>query len=309
MLLLLACAPDVEPGTTLVGLSYPSHAQKVLEIEADGALVWMYRLPEAWTTGGDLAAFEWTDRDTLLMSVEGAGLFEVDRDGELVWSHRDPGAGLDVDRLADGNTLYARSRAALGRRQWSEVDRAGHLVATWSGPQDSWRTLTRDDDGAWLRLTDVHRSGQETHVASRNQNGVAEVGADGQVLRSWHLDSPPGTRFAETDGPVVGERPHGVEWLGPDRMLLASRRPHQVLEVEDGQVAWTFSDPDVQRIRDADRLEGGHTLVVGDDRVVEVDADGAVLWQWIAPQVEGEPAYPLVGAIRLRPDGTTADRD
>lgn len=312
---LLACAPSVEPGTTLVGLSYPSHAQKIIEIDQDGSLLWMYRLPEDWTRSGDLAAFELTPAGTLLLSIEGAGVYEVDRTGTLLWQHADPLAGFDVDRLPSGNTAIARTFAPRGEPQIVEVAPTGEAVWSWTGEDalgsDQRVSEVTDEHGGWLHVTGVERTDTGTRVASRNLNGIVQLGPDDALVDEWTLDSPPNTRLAVTKGPVVGERPHGVEWLGERHLLVATRRPHAAVELLDGKVVWRHEDPELTHIRDLDRLEGGHTLVTGHDQLLEVDDSGRVVWAWTAPDALAlvETRAPLVGAIRVRPDGTTADRD
>lgn len=333
MLWLISCsaltgsrsAAPLEPGTTLFGLSYPVNAQRILEVDSEGDEIWSYTLPpEIFTKEGALGPSVLTDVQPLpggnvLFTVFPGGVYEIDRDGVIVWYHLDEAASHDSDRLPNGNTLIARTWAGKGEKQIVELDPEGNEVWAWSGldkyGEDPLFAGLSDEGDAWMHITSVERTiDGDTRACIRNFNLLVTITPEGQVRYPFQLQAMPNATVAQTTGAIVGERPHAAEWLGDKHFLFATRRPHKVVEVENGKVVWKFAHPDVTGVRDIDRLPGGNTLITAKDRIVEVDPKGNLLWQWTLPNppdksLSWNELHPLMSVVRVPPDGRVTDRD
>lgn len=315
----------LEPGTTMFGLSYPVNAQQILEVDDEGETVWSFMLtPEIFLHEGALGPSMLMDVEPLangnvLFTVFPGGVYEIDRKGVIVWYHLDEAASHDSDRLPNGNTLIARTWAKKGEKQIIELDRDGNEVWAWNGmhafAEDPRFAELSDEGDAWMHITSVDRAVDgSTRMCIRNFNQVVTVSAEGKVENDFTLQSMPNSSVAQTTGKLVGERPHGAEWFDDKHFLLATRRPQKVVEIDNGKVAWKFSHPDISGARDIDRLPGGNTLITSKDRIVEVDPDGAILWQWTLPSppdksLSWNELHPLMSVTRIGPDGKIVDRD
>ncbi len=53
------------------------------------------------------------------------------------------------------------------------------------------------------------------------------------------------------------------------------------IDPETGKVVWEFamSEPETWPARDANRLPNGNTLVTGTTKIVEISAEGQIVWQ------------------------------
>jgi hypothetical protein len=75
--------------------------------------------------------------------------------------------------------------------------------------------------------------------------------------------------------------PNDIELLDNGNLLITDRNGDRVLEVnQDGHVAWQYKE--LNRPHNGDRLSNGNTLVVNseDNLVVEVDSTGEVVWSF-----------------------------
>ncbi len=180
----------------------------------------------------------------------------------------------------------------------------GELVWQWnaSAHYDAPPDPTRVD---WLHINDVERVGEGRFLVSvRNANqlvvvergaGVVEVvnedrgSDDSTCTQDGQLDDYSG----DSDGdvrcgdPAVLDHQHNPHWLGDGVVLVADSDNDRVVELrrtDDGwEPVWTLEragDIAFNWPRDADRLPNGNTLVTDtlNERVVEVDEDGEVVW-------------------------------
>ena len=337
--LILACqsgTPDVPPaeslapetaaapegkGTTMVAVNHPVQDQRIVELDADGEVVWSYTLPDELTFVGDglppglLSSMEVLDDGNVLFAVLGVGIFETNRKNQLVWEHLDPGASHDVDRLESGNTLYARTWAAKGEPQVVEVDPDGDTVWSWTGLEDFDAHVVfgelRDEGEGWMHVNDVNRDADgRTMVVIRNFNKIVHIDPSGAIDDVFTFNAAGGPFGIKTKGPVDGERPHGVEFLGEHHFIAATRNPHRVVEVEGREIVWSYGNAAWPGLRDSDRLPNGNTLLVAAQDVVEIDADGRIVWQWgLGYEGLADDLNPICGASRIAADGTVLDQD
>lgn len=307
-------------GTTMLALNYPAQAQRLVELDHDGNTVWTYDLADEMTDRGVgelpglLSSMEVLDDGNVLFAVYLVGIFEVNRSGDVVWQHLDPGASHDVDRLANGNTLYARTWAGRGEAQVIEVDGAGETVWSWDGLEAFgghvvFGTLSDEADG-WMHVNEVDRADDGTTlVVIRNFNKLVHVDAAGAVVDTFTFRSIDGALEVGTRGFVDGERPHGVEFLGEHHFVAATRRPHRIVEVDGQDIVWSYGDPRLASIHDVDRLPDGNTLFSAAGHVAELDGDGRIQWEWDLGDDVPAKLNPIVGLTRVAADGSVLDRD
>lgn len=309
--------------TTLFGLSYPVDQQQLLEIDMEGNVVWSHAVPselqaelstpEREAVLGDIVLL---DDGNILFAMSPGGLFEIDRDGNTVWEHRDDRPSHDVDVLDNGNILFAATWAPKGQSQIVEITRQGEEVWGWTGENafgtDPTLNGIADEGDAWMHVTSVERDADGiTRATIRNFNMVLDIAPDGEVVNRFQFESRANGKYVDTEGDVRGERPHGTDWLNDDSFVTATRRPHRAVQIDDGELTWEYGSDDLGSIRDVDRLDNGHTLIAGRDRIVEVDGDGVLVWQWNVPAAsmpsDGH-VKPLMAVSRLV-DGVSQDRD
>jgi hypothetical protein len=118
-------------------------------------------------------------------------------------------------------------------------------------------------------------------VSLRNQDQVAFVGMDGELMEEWTLGE-------DGDHATLYEQ-HNPDFIPADEggpaLLVGDSENGRIVEYqrEDGEwvESWTWADQRMQWPRDADRLPNGHTLITDSngDRVFEVDTEGEVVWQ------------------------------
>ena len=206
----------------------------------------------------------------------------------------------DVEALGDGRFLVAdmaRERLLLVAAN-DTVVWEWHADELYTPPDDP----TRED---WLHVNDVDAVGDGQYLVSvRNAHELVLVNREG----------PTGV-LADGDAELF-TRQHNPQWLGPGAVLVADSHGDRVVELHRGAAGWTtawslsgagglaFDWP-----RDADRLPGGTTLVTDsvNRRVVEVDADGEVVWSVATDgtpyEADRVPVGETVGGPRYGADG------
>ncbi len=314
LIFLLACAQEgdepatvpspeaVSGGTILLGVSEDVADPLVVELNAKGESVWELHVKSLF--GQEWEAME---RKPLLMDVQpvaggsillslyGVGIIEIDRAGAVLWRHDDGEASHDVDRLANGNTLYARTWAAEGEPAVVEVDRAGSVVWSWSGEEAFGSNALfagyRDEQDAWMHPTAVQRlEDGTTSVCMRNFNMVVLLDGAGKVTRQISFRAPEGAEGPATKGNLQGLRPHGAEWVPGAGLSVALRSPDRALALKDGQIMHEYRGEGVEGITDVDVAADGGMLIAAHRLVQEVDAQGAVVWEWAVPAEAGASA-------------------
>ena len=322
-------APDeLQAGTTLLGIgafddARPSGYASIVEVAADGEVLWRYDLPEELDEFGSVFDVEPTADGTILFVVLGRGVYEVNRGGEMVWWHEDAYASHDVDRLANGNTLYTRGLAPEGEALVVEITPAEETVWSWDGLDDFASEPFAgfaDEMDAWAHPNAVtRRADGSTDVCLRNFNTVVNVSASGALNSEVTFTAGAGMRSIATQGVTGGARPHDATMLDDRTLLVALRDPHQVVEIDTiaGTTGWSWhlaedaDEPDAA-FRDADRLPNGNTLVTGARRVYEIAPDGEVLWELVPPRHPLEDSdrelaqrvKRVFNATRILPDGS-----
>jgi hypothetical protein len=202
-----------------------------------------------------------------------------------------------VDRIADDEYVFVDMD-----QERAVVVEDGEEVWEWRAEQ-RYEAPTDPTTRDWLHINDVDVIDEDRFLVSvRNANqllvlergeGVVEVinrddgGSDENCLADDRL-VPGEDGDVRCGDPSVIREQHNPQWLGPGAVLVADSENDRVVELhrtEDGdwEPVWVLREAggiELDWPRDADRLPNGNTLITDslNTRVVEVDADGDVVW-------------------------------
>lgn len=281
----------VQPGNTLFSDVGSSKGPRLIEVDISGAIVWEYVLPD-WLKNYTNPGFdcERTKDDTILFVAPTFGVFEVNRSGSIIWAYTNSKVSHDADRLDNGNTLIVWGGIdSTNDAQIKEVTPDGSIHWEW------YATNCFDPNTApynvscqgWTHANAVTRlSNGNTLVSLRNFNMVAVLDGSGNLL---HTITNLNLYY-----------PHDPEITSNNTLCSASQYPLAncdtaqqtadtsypmvpVVEVNtnDGSLVWSYnaSSWSDQLTRDVDRLPNGNTLITGTDLIIEVTAEGEIVWQ------------------------------
>ena len=222
---------------------------------------------------------------------------EVNRDGNrIVWEYSWYDVFIhwhevhDADRLPSGETAIID----MGNDRAFTVNRGGEITWEWrarehigpgtpfwdryvpEGEQAAFRPAGPESD--WTHMNDIDALADGTlQLSIRNFDVVLGVDPDTNEIVS--VTGRPG------NDAFLSEQhdPNRIEGAGS--LLVADSENDRIVEydLESGERVWGYRglDDPLQWPRDADRLPNGHTLIADSRnfRVLEVNADGKVVWQ------------------------------
>lgn len=242
-------------------------------------------------------------------------IIEVNMLGEILWQYVIPqnliqftNPGFDVEPLPNDNILFV-----LPRNGVYEIDRSGNIV---------WSYLTAQISHDADRLPNGNTLFAFGAMDTVNDAQVKEINPRGEIVWSWHAKdyfnkAPYNSISAEgwthtnavsrlsngntlislrnfnfvvevnTTGAIVRTIGEGILTQNHDPAVLASGNilvadhcePQRVIELDaQGQIVWQFSVPK-QLVRDANRLANGNTLITGSSALIEVTKQGKIVWQ------------------------------
>jgi uncharacterized protein YndB with AHSA1/START domain len=261
-------------GTTLMRDCHTAGRPRIIEVNMLGEIVWEYEIPQnlsRYTNPG--LDVERLSNDNILFVLPTKGVYEIDRNGNIVWSYLTSKISHEADRLPNGNTIFVfGADDQKDDAQVTEVNPQGKIVWTWYA-RDHFDEPPYADiyDGGWTHTNSVTRlPNGNTLLSPRNFHFVVEVDPQGSVVR--------------TIGDGILREQHDPEML-PNGNLLASShvKPEQAVEIdpETGEVVWEFTIRERENypLRDTNRLPNGNTLITGSTKVIEVTAEGEIVWQ------------------------------
>ncbi|MDP6134823.1 MAG: aryl-sulfate sulfotransferase, partial [Arenicellales bacterium] len=224
----------------------------------------------------------------------------------------DPGASHDADRLPNGNTLYNLGWGKKGDDVVREVDPEGKVVWSWNGLADYDRDpFANIKAEGWMHVNAVTRlKNGNTLVSIRNFSTIAEVAPNKRVVRDWTFKGNNKRAGLRTKGRIEGQRNHEPEILDNGHMLVALRGPNRFVEfdLDTEEIIWSWQHPggrrELRTNRDANRLPNGNTLGTAGNKLIEIAADGTIVWQMMAPNI-GENRRKFHKAIRIGINGTS----
>ena len=267
--------PDkVWAGTTLFADLHIKEKPRIIEVNMLGEIIWEYRVPQdlrLYTNPG--FDVELLSNNNILFVLPRNGVYEIDRNGDVVWSYPDNKVSHDADRLPNGNTLVVwGGQDTINDAQVKEINPEGKVIWSWYARDHFDKSPYKDiyQEG-WTHTNAVSRlPNGNTLISPRNFHFVVEVNPQGSVIR--------------TIGEGIFHNQHDPEMLSDGNILVANhRRPHRAVELEPdtGNIVWQsiMFERDASPVRDADRLPNGNTLITGTTKIVEVTAEGEIVWQ------------------------------
>ena len=262
-------------GTTLLPDNHNKDKPRIIEVNMLGEIVWQYVLPDnlkQYNNPGFDA--ELLANNNILFVLPRSGVYEIDRNGKVVWSYLTVKISHDADRLPNGNTIFVfGSDDQKSDAQVTEVNPKGEIVWQWYAKDyfDKPPYASISDEG-WTHTNAVTRlTNGNTLISLRNFDFVVEVDPQGAVVR--------------TIGEGILDNQHDPEIQPNGNILLANHdRPHRAVEFDPktGKIVWQSAgfEKDATPVRDANRLPNGNTLITGSTKIVEVTAEGKIVWQF-----------------------------
>lgn len=286
-------------GTTLFSDNHNLERPRIVEVNMLGEIVWQYLVPENlkhYTNPG--FDVELLPNNNILFVLPRNGVYEIDRDGNVVWSYVNDKVSHDADRLPNGNTLIVWGGGDhISDAQVKEINPKGKIVWAWYAKAHFYKSPYKDiRDEGWTHTNGAGRlPNGNTLISLRNFNFVVEVDSQGAVVRTLGQ----GLLYKQHD-PVI--LPNGNLLAGSHRSPRAFSssnwgspvasgtfeantkiESYAAVEIDlrTGEIVWKFEWPRgfPQDARDVNRLPNGNTLVLGGVRIVEVTAEGEIVWQ------------------------------
>jgi len=299
---------------TVDGLIVDTGNHRVIEVTAEGAIVWQYGTTGVAGAGADqlsspAGAQRLANGDTLIVDTGNHRVIAVrtsDYDplkpgngftsGSIVWQYGTTGVPDTLvlpscaQRLGNGDTLIVDG----GQQRVIEVT-AGGAVAWQYGTTAQPGT----DEGFLNTPTTAQRlSNGHTVIADTGNQRVIEVGkidiaaTVDTVLWQYGTTAEPGTDTDHLTLPMSAQR------LGNGDTVIADTGNQRVIEVNLSKVTvWSYGTPGIAGSgpgqlagpRNALRLGNGDTLIAdsGSQRVIEILSPGWIPWQYGVTNVAG----------------------
>ena len=259
-------------GTTLLADNHNLERPRIIEVNMLGEIIWEYQVPQnlrQYTNPG--FDTEWLPNDNILFVLPRNGVYEVERDGNTVWSYLDNKVSHDADRLPNGNTLVVYGHEdKISDAQVKEINPEGEIVWAWYAKDHFDKSPYKDIyNQGWTHTNAASRlPNGNTLISLRNFNFVVEVDQQGTVVK------------------IIGEgifnHQHDPEILPSGNILSATHTSDHAVEIdsETGEVVWRLAaqEQGTWRVRDADRLPNGNTLITDATKIAEVTPEREIVW-------------------------------
>ena len=277
--------PDLVDGGTVLLPYFVNNevGTQIVELDMTGQVVWQYDATPGQAFGDDGSVMDATlTPDGTVLMVSKQGLVEVDRDGKIVWSMATPDSSHDVDRLANGNSLFVDGTAEMGQAHVYEVDSDGDVVFKWDGLAAFGEQFGDVERDGWIHVNGATRLDDgRTLVTLRNFESFAIL--DGQAVD-----------FVFTFGEgVTGRSVHDVDALDDGTFLAVTRSPNRavIFDAEADEVLWSWPEAGDRQLTlplEATQLGNGNVLIVDTFQILEVTPDGEVAWKLVAEDQTGK---------------------
>jgi hypothetical protein len=261
-------------GTTLLPDNHNPNQPRIIEVNMLGEIIWEYPVPpnlKQYTNPG--FDVELLSDGHILYVLPGKGVYEIDRSGKVVWQYLTSRISHDADRLPNGNTIFVCGNDdQKNDAQVVEVNYKGEIVWKWYA-KDYYDKAPYNSiyNEGWTHTNAVSRlPNGNTLISPRNFNFMVEIAPDGKVVATY--------------GEGIFQAQHDPALLANGNILLANHdRPHRAIEFDPktGQVVWQSAgfEQSATPVRDANRLPNDNTLITCSNKIVEVTADGEIVWQ------------------------------
>jgi len=235
---IVSSAPAADPiKHRLMFAEYGKGPNRLVELDADGKLVWEYKFPSL------AVIFQVLPDGHVLYGYGGnpTGVAEINREKKIVWNYvsKCPQV-LGCQRLANGNTLVAEQ----GPCRAVEVNRKGEIVRAIK--------LTTTEEGFHRQVRNIHKlPGGNILAAHEGEGAIREVDPDGKVV--WEYTK-------------VENAPEALR-LENGNTLIACGTQKRLIEVTPaGKIVWEFGAKDAPElnltwISSLQVLKNGHYVV------------------------------------------------
>lgn len=220
LLLVLLCAARLVKADTpirhrLLFAEYGNTQNRLVELDADGKLVWEHRPPSI------CVIFEVLKNGNILLGYGGnpTGVQEINRKHEVVWNYVSACPQvLGCGRLPNGNTLVAEQ----GPCQAVEVNPEGKVVHT--------TPLTTSEKPYHLQVRNIHKLPNGNILSAHEGEGaVREVDPSGKMV--WEYTGV--------------ENVNDAQRLKNGNTLISCGTQKRVIEVNrEGKIVWEFGAAD-----------------------------------------------------------------
>ena len=306
---------SVQPGTVFFSDASNPKSPRIVEVDRDGRVVWQYRVPSTLIDSNAIMDSTPSMAGGALFVSDAFGVFETNRAGDVTRSYEGMLPSHDVDQLDDGSWLVTNGWAAKGEPHFMEIDPdSGSIGWKWTGEAhydlEPYSEIYRE---GWIHANSAQRLDDGTTLVSlRNFNTVALLDSNGSPLWEITFNEVEPEAWAAGEFDVYpGRNPHEAEYTVDGTLLVALHSPSSVVEVDiDSQQVlwvWTPTTDGAGKIRDANRLPNGNTLVTSTAGIFEVNPAGEVVWRLYA-NYESDPnspveVRPFYKAVLIAPDG------
>jgi outer membrane protein assembly factor BamB len=276
----------LQPGTLFFTDGSDPESPRIVEVNREGEVVWQHRVPRALINSNTIMDAEPTPSGGAIFIMDAIGVIEVNRAGEEVRRFESMLPSHDADILDNGNWLCTNGWARVGEPHFMEVDPSGQVVWSWDGlaqyDREPYNRVYRE---GWIHANAAERmSDGATLVSLRNFNTVAMLEPNGDVR--WELmfnDIDPEVYYTDAYDVARGAKPHDPSMTADGTVLVAVKEPNILYEIDPSsrEVVWSWS-PETNgslKMRDANRLPNGNTLVTSTETILEVTSDGEVVWR------------------------------
>lgn len=289
---------------------------RVVEVNLEGKVIWEFSVSNVIEDnfhtprfrGAGLFDVELLPDGNILVLKGGQAGFEVSREGELIWQYENPTISHDIDRLPNGNTLFA----CAGAEQLSsfpyrdpqaiEVNPEGKIVWAWYAKDEyldsEYKNIRSNDAGDWTHLNSVQRlKDGNTLLSIRNWNQIIVVDKNGKTVWKTGGEKIPSYGFGK-DSPHC---PHTPVLLDNGNIIISEPIKGRVIEwnPKTKKIVWKYPEKNWQKggpyyfIRAAHRLPNGNTFIIDSlGQFIEVTYEGDIVWQAQLPdyKVLNKPA-------------------
>lgn len=257
-------AADAAIRHRLLFFEYGKGPNRMLELDADGKVVWEHRPPSI------AVIFQVLPNGNVLYGYGGkpTGVREVTRKGDEVWNYVSACPQvLGCERLPNGNTLVAEQ----GPCQAVEVNPKGEVIHV--------TPMKQSHDHYHLQVRNVHKLANGNILAAHEGEGaVREFDVTGRIV--WEYTGV--------------ENAGDAQRLKNGNTLISCGTQKRVIEVTpDKKIAWEFTAADAPELNltwasSIQPLKNGN-LIIGNfirgqegkgAHVFEVTRDKKVVWKW-----------------------------
>lgn len=230
----------------------------------------------------------------LLIDLEGKRILEIDTERNITWT-----VGKDILSESSIELNFPRDAVRMTNRNTLITDMvAGRVLEMTPSGRLFWEYKGTGEEKQLKSPVRAAANGLgNVFIVDQGRHRVIEVSHQSEILN----------QFGITDQYGIAEdylnMPSDAQVLVNGNILITDTGNHRVIEIEDRKIVWQYGNPEnvesaaygakdgfLSYPQAALRHPNGNTLIVdaGNLRLIEVDAEGQILWQHRTDQGEEE---------------------